>query len=89
VLRWLQYAKVAQTMAQTANIRYLVFYANCHKSVIHFSQLWQFAQWSCALGISQPAQTPSLSKIRWIWRTRFLHQWMLFCMDLSLETADF
>jgi hypothetical protein len=44
MLRWLRYAKVAQTMAGTANIRHLVFCSNCHKSVIHFSQLWLFAQ---------------------------------------------
>jgi hypothetical protein len=35
-LKQLQYAKVAQTMARTANICQLVFCANCHKSVIHF-----------------------------------------------------
>jgi hypothetical protein len=49
-LRRLRYAKVAQSMARTANIRHLVFSANCHKSVIYFSQLWQFAQWLCDLG---------------------------------------
>jgi hypothetical protein len=62
VLRRLQYAKVAQTMAQTANIRHIVFCANCHKSVIHFLWLWQFGQWLCDLGISQLAQSPSLAK---------------------------
>jgi hypothetical protein len=61
-LRQLQYAKVAQTMARTANICHLVFCANYHKSVIHFLRLWQFAQWLCDLGISQLAQTPSRSK---------------------------
>jgi hypothetical protein len=50
-LRRLRYAKVAQTMERTANIRHLVFCANCHKSVIHFSRLWLFAQWLCDLGI--------------------------------------
>jgi hypothetical protein len=57
-MRRLRYAKVAQTMARTANIRHIVFCANCHKSMIHFSQLWQFVHWLCNLGISQPAQTP-------------------------------
>jgi hypothetical protein len=70
-LRGLRYAKVAQTMARNANIRHLVFCANCHKLVIHFSRLWQFAQWLCDLGISQPAQSPSHSKIRRIWRPGF------------------
>jgi hypothetical protein len=70
-LRQLRYAKVAQTMARTANIHHLVFCVNCHKSVIHFSQLWQFAQWLCDLGISQPVQLLSCSKIRQIWRPDF------------------
>jgi hypothetical protein len=35
-LRRLRYAKIAQTMPQTANIRHLVFGANCHKSVIRY-----------------------------------------------------
>jgi hypothetical protein len=70
-LRRLRYAKVAHTIALTANIRHLVFCANCHKSVIHFSRLWLFAQWLCDLGIPQPAQSPSLSKIRRIWRPGF------------------
>jgi hypothetical protein len=32
-------------MVRTANIHHLVFCAICHKSVIHFLRLWQFAQW--------------------------------------------
>jgi hypothetical protein len=70
-LRRLRYAKAAQAMAQTANIRHIVFSAKCHKSFILFSRLWQFAQWFCDLGISQQAHTPTLSKIRQIWRPGF------------------
>jgi hypothetical protein len=50
---------------------FLFFCTSCHKSVIHFSRLWQFTQWLCDLGISQLAYTPSHSKIRRIWRPSF------------------
>jgi hypothetical protein len=58
-------------MAQTANICHLVFCAICNKSVIHLTQLWQFEQWLCDLGILQPPLSPSHSKIRRIWRPDF------------------
>jgi hypothetical protein len=61
-------------MAQTANIRHLVFCEICHKSVIHFSGLWQYAQWLCELGILQPAHALSHSKNPPDLEIRFLHQ---------------
>jgi hypothetical protein len=73
----------SQTMARTANIHHLVF---C-KSVIHFLRLWHFAQWLCDLGILQPAQTPSRSKIRQICRPCLYTDG--YAIVLTLETADF
>jgi hypothetical protein len=85
----LRYAKVAQAMAQTANIGRIVFCTNCHKSVIRFSRLWQFAQWLCGLGISQASTFAESKQIPLDLETRFLHRWMRYCLDLCLEMADF
>jgi hypothetical protein len=30
-------------ISHCANTRHLVFWANCHKSVVHFLRIWQFA----------------------------------------------
>jgi hypothetical protein len=69
-------------MAQTANIRHLVFLRELPQVGDPF-----FAALAVRAMVVRPwhikaGTAPSLE-------TRFLHQWMLYCMGLILETADF
>jgi hypothetical protein len=68
-LRRLWYAKVPQW--HELHTFAILFLAQTATSLIHFLRLWQFVQWLCDLSISQPAQTPSHSKICQIWRPGF------------------
>jgi hypothetical protein len=56
----------------------IFFCATCQNSVVHFSQLWQFAQWLCdhwhIAAVTEQCDNAieaEYSKIRLIWRTGF------------------
>jgi hypothetical protein len=38
---------VTQPLRKMTTAAILFFCSNCHKSVVHFPRLWQFAQWLC------------------------------------------
>jgi hypothetical protein len=85
----LLYAKDAQTMARTANIHHLVFCANCHKITDPFvvalavrTMVEQPSHIAASTDTESQQNLPDLE-------TWFLHRWMHYCRDLSLETVNF